>query len=73
MSRLRLMLLAGAVAGLGLGATMAPAMADPLDTTFTVNVWNFTCPDCTIGSASQQALPTNPEASGTPLFTNATY
>ncbi|MGH7077332.1 MAG: PEP-CTERM sorting domain-containing protein, partial [Acetobacteraceae bacterium] len=42
-------------------------------TTFTVNVWNFTCPDCTIGSASQQALPTNPEASGTPLFTNATY
>ncbi|MGH7102129.1 MAG: PEP-CTERM sorting domain-containing protein [Acetobacteraceae bacterium] len=68
MNRLRLMLLAGAVAGLGLGAAMAPAMADPLSTTFTVNVWNYTCPDCSITSASQQALPTNPEASGTPTL-----
>ncbi|MGH7102130.1 MAG: PEP-CTERM sorting domain-containing protein [Acetobacteraceae bacterium] len=74
MGRLRLMLLAGAVAGLGLGATMAPAMADPFDTTFTVNVWNFKCPNCTITKASQQALPTNPQAtSANHVFTNATY
>lgn len=58
-----------ATIALGLAGAIAPAAHA---TVFSVSEWTGTCPNCTITSASQQALPTNPlqtTNSGSATFT----
>ena len=73
MANIRTLLLAGAVAGLGLAGSVGAANASPFSTAFGVTVWNFNCPNCNIGDASQQALPGNPGKTGPNNVYSGTY
>jgi len=48
---------------LALGGFVATAQASPINSAYSVNIWNFDCGSCSISSAAEQALPTNPETS----------
>jgi hypothetical protein len=63
-----------AAAALGLSGAFGAANAVPLSGSFTVNAWTGACSDatCAPGSASEQAVPTNPLiTTGTHELTNA--
>ena len=68
MVNIRTLLLAGAVAGLGLAGSVGAANASPFNTTFRVSIWNYQCPNCEIdrpvaaGAAEQPGRHGNADA-----------